>query len=242
MSDIFISYARENRDFAQRLAEVLTDTGWSVWWDREILPGKTFDEVIAQELENASCVVVLWSTEAAASLWVKDEATDAAQRGVLVPAKIDDVKVQLGFRRMHFADLTGWTGAQDDEEWMQFVAAIRNIASANPQATGTRAPNARRPAMANAPAGRRLSPMLVALLLIVTVTVGALAVMQLGGPKPVDAASDGGEPPRRVMTRSKTQASMTAAVKAVPAIKSRRRSRRSNRTARTPVRCWSSGR
>ena len=33
MSDIFISYARTNRDRAQALAAALDQRGYSVWWD-----------------------------------------------------------------------------------------------------------------------------------------------------------------------------------------------------------------
>ena len=49
MADVFISYAREDRAKAQQLAKVLEEKGWSVWWDPEISPGKTPDEVIAVE-------------------------------------------------------------------------------------------------------------------------------------------------------------------------------------------------
>ena len=46
MSDIFLSYAREDKDRAASLAKVLSDQGWSVWWDKEIPPGQSFDKVI----------------------------------------------------------------------------------------------------------------------------------------------------------------------------------------------------
>ena len=50
MADVFISYAREDRPFAARLAHALEAGGRTVWWDREILPGKDFAELIAAEL------------------------------------------------------------------------------------------------------------------------------------------------------------------------------------------------
>jgi phage replication-related protein YjqB (UPF0714/DUF867 family) len=43
MSDIFISYAKEDRGKAKDIAEALKQQGFSVWWDRSILPGETFD-------------------------------------------------------------------------------------------------------------------------------------------------------------------------------------------------------
>ena len=50
MAEIFISYASENRERARALAQTLGARGWSVWWDREIPLGKSFDEVIEKAL------------------------------------------------------------------------------------------------------------------------------------------------------------------------------------------------
>ena len=61
MADIFISYASEDRSRVEPLAHSLEDHGWSVWWDRTIPPGKSFDQVIQEAITAAKCVVVLWS-------------------------------------------------------------------------------------------------------------------------------------------------------------------------------------
>ena len=83
MADVFISYAREDRLAAQRVAGALQRHGWSVWWDADIPPGKTWDELIERELAAASCAVVLWSATSLRKGWVKAEAADALARGVL---------------------------------------------------------------------------------------------------------------------------------------------------------------
>ena len=105
MADVFISYASEDRDRAGKLASALTTLGWSVWWDRKIITGQTFDQAIERELETAKSVVVLWSIRSVESEWVKNEASLASERGVLVPALIDSVKLPLEFRRKQTADL-----------------------------------------------------------------------------------------------------------------------------------------
>jgi TIR domain len=110
MNDVFISYASEDRERAHQLASALAALGWSVWWDRKIITGQPFDEAIERELETAKSVVVLWSTHSIGSEWVKNEAAVAAERGVLVPALIDNVKLPLEFRRKQTADLVGWDG------------------------------------------------------------------------------------------------------------------------------------
>jgi outer membrane biosynthesis protein TonB len=79
MSDIFISYASPDRPFAQKLSHALEQQDFSVWWDRTIAPGKTFDEVIEAALSEASSVIVVWSKMSVTSQWVRAEAGDAWQ-------------------------------------------------------------------------------------------------------------------------------------------------------------------
>jgi roadblock/LC7 domain-containing protein len=110
MSDIFLSYASADRDRARQLAELLERQGWSVWWDRTIPPGSSFDQVIEQALASARCVVVLWSKASVASDWVKTEAAEGARKRILVPALIEGVKIPFEFRRLQAADLSGWQG------------------------------------------------------------------------------------------------------------------------------------
>jgi YD repeat-containing protein len=110
MTDVFISYASEDRTRAKKLAEALEAKGFSVWWDRNIIAGQTYDEVIERELETATSVVVLWSKHSVISEWVKSEAQVAVERGTLVPAVIDAVKPPLEFRRKQTVDLVDWDG------------------------------------------------------------------------------------------------------------------------------------
>jgi len=108
MSDIFISYAREDRPRAEAIAKALEAHGWSVWWDRDIRAGKNIALVIEEEIGKARCVVVLWSAVSVRRDWVNDEAREGNERGILVPVMIEDVRPPLGFRSMHAADLTAW--------------------------------------------------------------------------------------------------------------------------------------
>ena len=99
MSDIFISYATADREHARRLAHALAGLGWSVWWDRDIMTGQAYDQVIERELTGAKSVVVLWSKASVASEWVKNEAAAGSERGVLLPALIEAVTPPFEFRR-----------------------------------------------------------------------------------------------------------------------------------------------
>ena len=127
MADIFISYASPDRERARLLADGLEHQGWSVWWDREIQPGRAFDEAIEEALSAARCVIVLWSDASVRSDWVKAEAAEAADKRVLVPALIDRVKIPLQFRRFQAADLTGWTGAAGDAGFVRLAASVEQL-------------------------------------------------------------------------------------------------------------------
>lgn len=136
MADIFISYANEDIEIAIKLASALEAQGWSVWWDRKIIAGASFDQVIEYELETAKSIIVLWSENSISSEWVKNEAAVAVERGVLVPAMIDNVKLPLEFRRKQSADIVGWDGNLSNRGFKALcdgVSATANISNVVPR-------------------------------------------------------------------------------------------------------------
>lgn len=110
MNDIFISYASVDREKAKIFALAFSEKGWSVFWDQHIAIHEQFTDVLQRELDNAKCVVVLWSQEAVKSQWVKEEALAAAQRKVLYPVLIDDIEIPFGFRSIQTIQMLGWHG------------------------------------------------------------------------------------------------------------------------------------
>lgn len=132
MADIFISYSSEDKTRVKIVAEALERKGWSVWWDRQIPVGQRFDTVIEQELSESKCVVVIWTQRSANSEWVKNEASDAAQRNILVPLLLEDVKIPLAFRRIEAARLIGWSGEPDHPELTILFNAVDSIINGKP--------------------------------------------------------------------------------------------------------------
>ena len=120
MCDIFLSYSSADRERIIPLVKALEREGWSVWWDRTIPPGKVFDKVIEKALSTSKSVIVVWSEESVVSEWVKTEANEGQQRGILVPVAIDEVKIPLEFRRIQAAWLVGWDGIEPNEERVNF--------------------------------------------------------------------------------------------------------------------------
>lgn len=126
MADIFVSYAREDRDKASSFVALLEAQGWTVWWDREINPGLSFSKVIEREIARAKCVIVLWSNHSVSSNWVHAEANDGLEREILIPVLFDSVKVPLVFRQTQAADLTGWPTHPDDQVLQRLFSVISN--------------------------------------------------------------------------------------------------------------------
>lgn len=112
MTDIFISYKREDQPTAKRLAEAFEAKGWSVWWDPKLRAGEHFDTVIEKALTNARCVVVLWSHRSVQSQYVKDEASYALKLAKLVPALIEKVEPPFRFHGIHTVDLSSWDSSE----------------------------------------------------------------------------------------------------------------------------------
>jgi hypothetical protein len=124
MSDIFISYAREDGRVAQKLAQALEGRGWSVFWDRTIPPGRNWHNTIGKELAEARSVIVLWSEASISSDWVIEESTEAKIRDILFPVLIQDVQPPLGLRLLHAVDLKNWNGSEASLAYTQLIAAI----------------------------------------------------------------------------------------------------------------------
>jgi hypothetical protein len=124
MADVFLSYAREDRQRAAKIAQALEARGCSVWWDGRLGYGKSFHRLIKQELDASRCVVVLWSRASVDSDWVLSEAAEGKRRQILLPAIIDpDVRIPLEFDRLHTADLTPELSQSGEfEGWLAAIA------------------------------------------------------------------------------------------------------------------------
>jgi adenylate cyclase len=108
MADIFVSYARQDKARVAPLVAALEREGYSVWWDPAIAPGQEFDRQIAAELDAARAVIVVWTPVSVDSRWVRGEAREAADRGILVPVRFEAAKMPLDVRSLHTTDLDHW--------------------------------------------------------------------------------------------------------------------------------------
>ena len=125
MAKIFLSYAHEDQAHAQRIVDALAQAGLEAWWDHQIPPGSSWDEVIGKRIEAASVVIVIWSKQSVASNFVKEEAQIAYDAGKLLPAMVDQIEPPMGFRRVQAANLAGWRGDADNPQWRAMLEEVR---------------------------------------------------------------------------------------------------------------------
>jgi len=179
MAAIFLSYAREDRRFAEMLARVLEGAGHSLWWDRRIGGGVEFSTEIEIELDRSDVVLVAWSKASVKSRWVRDEAAVGGDRGILVPLSIDGSLPPMGFRQFHTLDLTDWKAGVRDRRTAELLLSIerRPKGEENPPVA---AASTRRPMrQISWPKGKLFWP--IATLLVVTAIVVAVFVNRLDG-------------------------------------------------------------
>jgi adenylate cyclase len=124
MVDVFVSYARSDKALVAPLVAALEAQGWSVWWDPAIAPGQEFDIQIAAELRSAAAVLVVWTRQSVDSRWVRGEARDAADRGILVPVRFGEVELPIDFRALHTADLIEAADATHSTSFLDVVRAL----------------------------------------------------------------------------------------------------------------------
>ncbi|MBL0914882.1 MAG: TIR domain-containing protein [Sphingopyxis sp.] len=128
MTDVFISYKREERPRCVAIYNALVDLKLSVWFDAHIEPGTDFDREIEREVRGAKAVLVLWSALAADSDWIRAEARTGRQNERLVAARLDDCLPPLEFASVQAVDLFDRRDFQTGEGWRQVVSRIGRLA------------------------------------------------------------------------------------------------------------------
>jgi tetratricopeptide (TPR) repeat protein len=137
MADVFLSYARPSAKAAKLVAGALRASGYSVWFDESLPAHRAYTDVIQEQLESARAVIVLWSTEAVRSQWVRSEANRARETGRLVQVRLDDSRLPMPFDQIHCLDLTRWLGNLAAPPWQGVVASVAALADREPTSCET---------------------------------------------------------------------------------------------------------
>ena len=135
MSDVFVSYKRENLAAVGRLVEALRAEGVGVWWDQDIPPNAAWEATIEAALAAAKLVIVAWSPAAVASENVKAEARWARAQGRLLQVFVEACEPPLFFGERQGVDLKHWAGAAADAAFQSLLGAVREGLTGQPFAS-----------------------------------------------------------------------------------------------------------
>jgi hypothetical protein len=179
--DLFISYARTNRDVVQRIAEAVTALGYVVWWDEELPAHLSYGEVITQKIGEAKATLVVWSRDSAASEWVRAEADMARHQRKLIQTAIDDCTPPLPFNQIQYAALGDWTGEADHPGWRKVRASLAALCGPAPAGVGPAPVATLPPAAVYQPPRRPKSRSRASRVAVVSIAASVAILLSVGG-------------------------------------------------------------
>ena len=124
MSEIFVSYKKEDRAVAERLVAALRAAGKDLWWDDALTPHEAWDAMIERQIAAARVVLVLWSPRSVHSDWVRSEAHYAQDHHKMVPVLVESCSIPLAFMLRQAVDLTDGKFDESNPNWSKLLAWI----------------------------------------------------------------------------------------------------------------------
>ncbi|MBC8171018.1 MAG: toll/interleukin-1 receptor domain-containing protein [Anaerolineae bacterium] len=144
MIQIFISYSRRDRQFAQQLSESLHTVGLGVWIDlQDIHAGSKWGEAIQEGLDNSQAMIVVISPDSMNSENVKDEwQYFFDHKKPIIPVLFRPAKVHFQLNRIQHIDFhsqsydAAFTALCEQLEHRLAMDNLRNLAAAQKVKSG----------------------------------------------------------------------------------------------------------
>ena len=104
----FICYARQDKNFARKLASDLRQNGVRIWMDElDIPPGVRWDDAVEDALESAGRLLIVLTPQSISSESVKDELNYALDENLpIVPVLRQPCKIPYRLRRLQRVDFS----------------------------------------------------------------------------------------------------------------------------------------
>jgi signal recognition particle receptor subunit beta len=103
-ADVFLSYSSKDGAQIQSLADELEGKHISVWYDRGLIAGQPYRDILRQRIETVKAVVVLWTENSIESKWVRAEASLADEHNKLIclrDPKLKRTNIPMPFAANH---------------------------------------------------------------------------------------------------------------------------------------------
>lgn len=125
MADIYIAYAREDEEIAEKLHSYLS-VQWNVWWDDELVGD--VNEIVENEIPEAGCIVPIISYSSRGKPTVIDEMVlGRRHKKPIIPIKIDDSEVPYGFGTLSCIEMQRWKGETDHPGFKKLKRKLSKI-------------------------------------------------------------------------------------------------------------------
>lgn len=126
MSDVFISYSRNDKSRVELVRRCLLAHGMSVSWDQDFGLNEYAEEKVLAEIKNAKAVLVCWS-DSARTRWVIGEANEAEKQHKYVGCVIAAGDPPLSYSSKNCALLRDWQGEANARPFLQVLREIGRL-------------------------------------------------------------------------------------------------------------------
>lgn len=125
MGRVFISYAHEDREQAQRVCERLKAIGFDPWIDMHTPASREdISALINGQLNDVDAVLVLWSENSNSSVWVRGEALKGLEQGKYFGALLTPMSPMVPFNALMAPDISDWSGLASHTGWNTLVRGL----------------------------------------------------------------------------------------------------------------------
>jgi hypothetical protein len=132
---IFISYAHEDKEFAEKLYKELQGMPFEVWWDQaELHVGDDIKEKLDQSLKNSDYLLFISSKNSSSSEWASKEITKALEmKKKILPVVSDGTPPPDIIKNIMYADFS----ASFDDGADRLVQALKSSRHNKAKQAGT---------------------------------------------------------------------------------------------------------
>ena len=131
-SDVCLIHYESDKHIAETIEYALKGYGISIWREEQIKLGATVFSGQKRAITSAKLVIVLWSNNSVKSHLLREQAGIARNRKALIPVLIDNVKLPPESVGTQAANLIGWDGDVDNEEFMKLRQLIQDTEPPKP--------------------------------------------------------------------------------------------------------------
>lgn len=128
MGHLFISYSHKDTEYAHKLAENLTEAGFSVWIDERLDYGSQWPHEIQKQLDTCDAFLLVMTPRAFASDWVQSELQRAKRKlKPIFPLLLEGDEPWLSVESTQYYDVRGERFPD-----AKFYAALKRVMTPSP--------------------------------------------------------------------------------------------------------------